>query len=175
MCIDYWRVYFDHVVKAVYTCCALCDFSEGPSIWYWLFGFLLLHVMFCCIYGCCTPEYSKQCLYPDRSSINSVVYWTCFVITSGNQRSWNWYFYWVNDMNTKTQFYIFLEYPRFIKYRSIVPVEGNRILAYVQCLQLFLRQAIKEEWDTSIVWRTSFRNEQWKLLFIDRYYLYYIW
>ena len=33
---------------------------------------------------------------------------------------------------------------------------------------------LKEEWDSSIVWRTSFRNKQWKLLFIYRFYLYQI-
>ena len=37
-----------------------------------------------------------------------------------------------------------------------------------------LPTVFKEEWDTSIVWRTSFRNKQWKLLFIDMYYLYFI-
>ena len=40
--------------------------------------------------------------------------------------------------------------------------------------QIYIVFVVKEEWDTSIVWRTSFQNKQWKLLFIDRYYLYYI-
>ena len=33
---------------------------------------------------------------------------------------------------------------------------------------------LKEEWDTSIMWRTFFRNKQWKWLFINRSYLYKI-
>ena len=34
---------------------------------------------------------------------------------------------------------------------------------------------LKEELDTSILWRTFFWNKQWKFLFRYRFYLYYIW
>ena len=116
----------------VHLLCTLWFFrgTEYLILVVWIFVFL--HVMFCCIYGCCTPEYSKQCLYPDINKLCSLLNMFLWLHLATKAVK-IWWFYWVNDMNTKTQFYIFLEWSRFMKYRSIVPVEGNRILVCVRC------------------------------------------
>ena len=45
-------------------------------------------------------------------------------------------------------------------------IKIDKVLDYTVQKQI---QEVKEEWDTSIVWRTSFRNKQWKLLFTDMF------